>query len=40
LIGLAEYYEGYHYFAQALYLLMLACEVLPEGKKQKMRAKV
>lgn len=40
LIGLADYYEGNRYYAQALYLLMLALEVLPEGSKRKMRAKV
>jgi hypothetical protein len=40
LIGLAEYYEGARYYAQAMYLLMLAIEVLPENRKMKMRAKV
>ena len=40
MIGLAEYYEGVRHYAQALYLLMLALEVLPEGRKKKMRAKV
>jgi len=40
LIGLADYYEGARYYAQALYLLMLAIEILPENRKMKMRAKV
>jgi tetratricopeptide (TPR) repeat protein len=40
LMGLAEYYEGECYFGQALYLLVVAMEVLPEGRKKKMRAKV
>lgn len=40
LIGLAEYYQGNKYFAQAQYLLMLALEVIPEGKKAKLRATV
>lgn len=42
LIGLAEYYEGKKYFAQGVYLLMVAIEALPKetDRKRKMRAKV
>ncbi len=40
LIGLAEYYQGNKFFAQAQYLLMLALKAIPEGKKIKLRATV
>jgi KIF-binding protein len=40
LIGLAEYYQGSKYYAQAQYILMLALKVIPEGKKHKLRATV
>ena len=37
-MGLAEYYQGRLFFAQAQYLLMLGLKILPENKKKKMRA--
>lgn len=40
MLGLAEYYQGNKYFAQAQYLLMLALKVIPEGQKAKLRASV
>lgn len=40
LIGLSEYYQGNKNYAQAQYILMLALQVIPEGKKKKLRATV
>ena len=40
LIGLAEYYQGSHFYSQGQYLLTLAMKVLPENKKKKMRATI
>ena len=40
LMGLAEYYQGNHFYAQGKYLLTLALKVLPENKKKKMRAAI